>query len=71
VNLGPDLRLEHVPEPLLAPPPGARWRRALATEDAPYGGCGTPPVEDEAGWFLPGHAAVVLAAEREDDAGGE
>ena len=69
VNLGADLGLEHAPEPLLAPPAGARWRLAISTEDPRYGGCGKPPIEHEAAWLLPGHAAVVLAAEREDDAG--
>ncbi|HEY3065629.1 MAG TPA: malto-oligosyltrehalose trehalohydrolase [Methylomirabilota bacterium] len=68
VNLGVDLALPHAPEPLLAPPPAARWRVRLSTEDPRYGGCGTPPIEGDMGWFLPGHAAVVLAAHRQDDA---
>jgi maltooligosyltrehalose trehalohydrolase len=62
VNLGPDLALASVPEPLLAPPAGCLWHVRLSTEDPGYGGGGTPPVEDERGrWRLPGHTAVVLS----------
>jgi maltooligosyltrehalose trehalohydrolase len=64
VNLGRDLPLVPAPEPLLAPPEGRAWRRLLSTEDPRYGGRGTPPVEDEGGWRLPGHAAVLFGAER-------
>ncbi|AKT44164.1 malto-oligosyltrehalose trehalohydrolase [Chondromyces crocatus] len=61
VNLGLDLRLVPAPEPLLAPPSGRRWGLLWSSEAPRYGGEGTPPVETEAeGWFLPGHAAVVL-----------
>ena len=61
-NLGPDLALASVPEPLLAPPAGCLWHVRLSTEDPGYGGGGTPPVEDERGrWRLPGHTAVVLS----------
>jgi maltooligosyltrehalose trehalohydrolase len=67
VNLGRDLALTHAPEPLLAPPPGMRWRLAFSTEDPRYGGQGTPPVEtEEAGFFLPGEAAILLRAVPED-----
>jgi maltooligosyltrehalose trehalohydrolase len=63
VNLGRDLPLAVAPEPLLAPPAARSWRLIWSSEDPRYGGTGTPPVESEEGWFLPGHAAVVLAAE--------
>jgi maltooligosyltrehalose trehalohydrolase len=62
VNLGGDLHLDVVPEPLLAPPEGKRWEMQWSSEDLRYGGGGTPPVETEDGWFLPGEAAVVLRA---------
>ena len=62
VNFGRDLEYSPAPEPLLAPPPGRVWRMALSTEDPAYGGTGTAPVESEAGWRLPGEAAVVLIA---------
>jgi len=62
VNLGPDLRLEPAPEPLLAPPEGRRWATLWSSEDPRYGGAGTPPLDsDELGWRIPAHSAVALA----------
>jgi maltooligosyltrehalose trehalohydrolase len=63
VNLGPDLYLDHAPEPLLAPPPGHAWGVRWSSEDRAYGGIGTPPPEARDGWRLPGEAAVVMAPE--------
>jgi maltooligosyltrehalose trehalohydrolase len=60
VNLGGDLHLAVVPEPLLAPPEGKQWEVQWSTEDPRYGGGATPPVEMEDGWHLPGESAVVL-----------
>ncbi|MEO8381949.1 MAG: malto-oligosyltrehalose trehalohydrolase [Acidobacteriota bacterium] len=60
VNLGRDLRLDPAPEPLLAPPPGRTWELAWSSESPHYGGGGTPTVEKDGGWFLPGESAVVL-----------
>ncbi|HWR51317.1 MAG TPA: malto-oligosyltrehalose trehalohydrolase [Bryobacteraceae bacterium] len=60
VNFGIDLHLNPAPEPLLAPPRGMRWRKLFSTEDARYGGAGTPPQETDGNWLLPGHAAVLL-----------
>jgi maltooligosyltrehalose trehalohydrolase len=61
VNLGRDLVLASVAEPLLAPPAGQRWRTLWSSEEPRYGGSGTPPVETDEGLRLPGHAAIVLA----------
>ncbi|HEX2134418.1 MAG TPA: malto-oligosyltrehalose trehalohydrolase [Microvirga sp.] len=61
VNFGRDLNRASFPEPLLAPPEGRRWHVAWSSENPSYGGGGTPPIETEAGWHLPGHATVVLA----------
>jgi maltooligosyltrehalose trehalohydrolase len=61
VNLGLDLHLHIVPEPLLAPPEHCSWRRIWSSEDPRYGGSGTGLVGNELGWRIPGHAAVVLA----------
>jgi maltooligosyltrehalose trehalohydrolase len=61
VNLGRDLHLWLTPEPLLAPPEGARWRIVWSSEDLKYGGSGTPILETDAGWRLPGETLVVLA----------
>ena len=63
VNLGADLHLEHVPEPLLAVSEGHRWRILWSSESPEFGGEGTPPVETADGWRLMGEAAIVLAPE--------
>jgi maltooligosyltrehalose trehalohydrolase len=63
VNLGADLALDVVPEPLLAPPLGRHWRTAWSSEAPAYGGGGTPPVEQTQGaWRLPPRSAVVMSA---------
>ncbi len=60
VNLGRDLHLDPAPEPLLAPPEGRCWAVYWSSEDSRYGGLGTPPLETEEGWRLPGQAAVLV-----------
>ena len=42
VNLGIDLPLVGIPEPLLAPPVERKWRLLWSSEDPKYGGDGTP-----------------------------
>ncbi len=61
VNLGAEVRLDVVPEPLLAPPANRKWELLWSSESPNYGGTGTPPVIEK-GWCLPAHAAVLLAA---------
>jgi maltooligosyltrehalose trehalohydrolase len=61
VNLGEDLRLAPLPEPLLAPPRDQRWALAWSSEETRYGGLGAPDtVASEPAWLIPGWAAVVL-----------
>jgi maltooligosyltrehalose trehalohydrolase len=61
VNLGRDLLLDGLPEPLLAPVEGQVWR-LLWSSDAPcYGGAGTPALDADGNWLIPGHVATVLA----------
>ena len=68
VNLGADVPLEPVAEPLLAPPVGRRWRTVWSSEDPRYGGGGVATDVDR-GWRLVGHSAsvVIPVAERELD----
>ncbi len=61
VNLGRDLALSRMPEPLLAPPENCRWDVLWSSDDVRYGGAGTARWPAEGGWTLPGHAALVLA----------
>ena len=63
INFGADLHLDPAPEPLLAPPDGRRWSVLWSSEDPQYGGAGTYPPDSEAGWRIPGHAAVALRPE--------
>lgn len=61
INLGTELVMSPVPEPLLAAPRNREWSVAWSSEHPKYGGNGVAPVASEAGWRLPGYAAVVLA----------
>jgi maltooligosyltrehalose trehalohydrolase len=61
VNLGPTLRPEPIPEPLLAPPPERTWRLLWSSEAPEYGGSGTPEVETSDGrWSIPARSCVLL-----------
>jgi maltooligosyltrehalose trehalohydrolase len=60
INFGVDLRLDPVPEPLLAPPADCYWDVLWSSEDPAYGGSGTPPPETDEGWTVLGQAAVVM-----------
>jgi len=59
VNLGSDLKLESVAEPLLAPLQDATWKLQWSSEAPEYEGNGTPTIVD-GGWRIPGETAVVL-----------
>jgi maltooligosyltrehalose trehalohydrolase len=63
VNFGREQDFRPAPEPLLAPPQNRRWEMLWSSEDPRYGGSGTPPVESEGRWHLPGEAAVVMKPE--------
>jgi maltooligosyltrehalose trehalohydrolase len=60
VNLGVDLNLDPAPDPLLAPMEERGWAVLWSSEHPKYGGCGTPPIETEQNWWIPGRAAIVL-----------
>jgi maltooligosyltrehalose trehalohydrolase len=60
VNLGRSLHLDPAPEPLLAPPEGMIWQTLWSSENPEYGGSGTPPLNTDENWRVPGEAAVVL-----------
>jgi maltooligosyltrehalose trehalohydrolase len=67
VNLGRDLHFDPAPEPLLAPPEHLRWKTLWSSEDPCYGGSGTPPLETETNWHIPGEAAVVLTPTSQEE----
>ncbi|MES2788379.1 MAG: malto-oligosyltrehalose trehalohydrolase [Planctomycetota bacterium] len=61
VNLGRDLHLRTLPEPLLAPPAGTQWHTVLSTEAPQYNGHGVAPlITEDDGWQIPGESATVL-----------
>lgn len=64
VNLGVDFKLEIAPEPLLAPPADAEWEFIWSSEEARYGGGGSPAPEADGVWRLQGESAAVLASKR-------
>lgn len=65
VNLGADLELSAVVDPLLAPAAPdhrPRWRLLWTSEDPRYGGHGcSEPEQDDGRWIIPGAAAVLLS----------
>ncbi len=67
INLGRDLTLLPAAQPLLAPPQQRHWNLLWSSDDPKYGGSGTALL-DTRQWRLPGHAAIVLAAQPADTA---
>lgn len=61
INLGPTLPLLPMPEPLLGPPEGQRWKLLWHSEDPRYHGNGMAEPDGEHSWRLPAHALAVLA----------
>jgi maltooligosyltrehalose trehalohydrolase len=69
VNLGGDLEIPVLPEPLLAAPDDCRWTARWSSEDRVYGGAGVLVIERDPGWFLPAESTALLSAERMSTAG--
>lgn len=67
VNLGATLPLHPMPEPLLAPPAGCRWKLLWHSEDPRYHGNGMAEPDGEHAWRLPAHALAVLAPQPMED----
>jgi len=61
VNLGSDLEVRPVPEPLLAPLKEGAWKLIWSSDDPKYGGPGAVHPYDAGGWRLPGGSAVFLS----------
>ncbi|MBV8630872.1 MAG: malto-oligosyltrehalose trehalohydrolase [Silvibacterium sp.] len=60
VNLGVTLELEHLPEPLVAPPAGYTWQLRWASEWPEYGGCGAYAPDRFGSWRLVGECTQLL-----------
>jgi maltooligosyltrehalose trehalohydrolase len=65
VNLGDDLDVATVPDPLFATGLGGGWRTLWSSEHEAYRGRGVRPVDHADGWSFPGRAAVLLAPDAE------
>ncbi len=64
VNLGRDLVLQTIAEPLIAPVEDHIWRLRWTSEALGYGGSGTPELLQDGIWHIQGHAAVLLVADQ-------
>jgi maltooligosyltrehalose trehalohydrolase len=64
VNLGPDLDLSPLPEPLLASPQGTQWTLLWSSEAVEYGGLGRAPLHPHPAWRIPGESTILLSTER-------
>lgn len=60
VNLGAEIQLDVVPEPLLAPPLDRRWELRWSSDSPGYGGPGIIPIETKGTWIVPARAAIVM-----------
>lgn len=71
VNLGSDLDIVSLPDPLFAAPSGYDWAPKWSSEDPSYGGGGSRPVNLKGRWVLSGETALFLetvpAADVEDE----
>ena len=63
VNLGTDVDLTPIREPLLAAPAGARWVMQWSTDDVKYGGNGAAALQIEPVWRLKAESAILLRPE--------
>jgi maltooligosyltrehalose trehalohydrolase len=61
VNLGPQLNLSSVPDPLYAPPEGTDWHVVWSSEDPAYGGAGRRDLDTSRRITLSADSALVLA----------
>ena len=60
VNLGTDLTLAPMPEPLLAPLEDRAWKILWSSERPTYDGGGTPPLYRDGVLHIAGESALVL-----------
>lgn len=66
VNLGCDLDLLPIPEPLLAPPAHCEWVLQWSSASVRYGGQGRAPLPDDH-LHVPGDTAILLRSEEKTD----
>lgn len=62
-NIGRDLPMAVLAEPLMAPPDGRVWSLAWSSEHPDYDGAGRRPFDPEHFWILPGDCTLMLRSE--------
>jgi maltooligosyltrehalose trehalohydrolase len=60
INLGRDLALAPLPEPLMAPPEDRAWEMLWSSESPAYGASGTPPLYREGVLHIASESALIL-----------
>ncbi len=63
LNLGRDLPLGVIAEPLFAPPAGRKWRLAWSSEHPDYDGAGRRPFDTDQFWILPADTTLLLSSQ--------
>lgn len=63
LNLGRDLHVGVIAEPLLAPCDGHRWEVSWSSEHPDYDGAGRRSIDSEQFWILPGDCALVFRSQ--------
>ncbi len=74
INLGSDLSVSSIADPLLAPSEGYQWSLGWSSEDLAYGGSGKRPLDLQRRWSLNADCAALLVpaqAQRRDIPGRE
>jgi maltooligosyltrehalose trehalohydrolase len=61
VNLGADVAVSSLADPLLAPAADCQWQITWSSEDITYGGSGERPIDLQRRWVLPADCVLVLA----------
>ena len=61
-NIGRDLPMDVIAEPLLAPPDGFRWVAAWSSEHPEYGGSGRRPADTDHFWIFTSDCTLLFRA---------
>jgi maltooligosyltrehalose trehalohydrolase len=62
LNLATEQVLDPCPEPLLAPPPGSRWKSLISSEEVRFGGRGAWFPEGVGTWTVSGASATLMTS---------
>lgn len=60
INLGSDLRIRSLPDPLYAPPSGHKWTPVWSSEDPRYDGAGQREIDVDEPWIFTAETALFF-----------